>query len=457
MTEPLSNDDQIRQALREARETRALRVGAGLRNEAGRFFEEQFGRAPAMIVADRNTFAAAGEDVAESLRGQGIEFGEPFVFSEPKLYAEYRYFEELPAALSQRGDAIPVAVGSGTINDLVKLAAHHAGRPYLAVATAASMDGYTAYGASITREGLKQTFDCPAPAAVLADLDVIAAAPAGLNASGYADLAAKITAGADWIVADALGIESIDETAWSMVQDHLREWLDDPVGIRAGDRESVRRLTTGLMMGGFAMQRTRTSRVASGAEHQFSHLWDMQHHTHEGRAPSHGFKVGIGTLASVALYERLLALPLDRLDIDAICAAWRDGAAVEAEARSTFEAPELTECALRETAAKHVDSMELRDELTRLRRVWPELRERLVGHLPSFRTLQQMLRNAGCPAEPEEIGIPRERLIASYRQASLIRRRFTVLDLARRTGLFETCLEQLAGPDGAWAVGATDD
>ena len=72
------------------------------------------------------------------------------------------------------------------------------------------MDGYTAFGASITHEGSKQTFDCPAPRAVMADLEVIAAAPDGMNAWGYADLLAKITAGADWIVADELGVEPID-------------------------------------------------------------------------------------------------------------------------------------------------------------------------------------------------------------------------------------------------------
>src|SRR4029077_17844815 len=106
-------------------------------------------------------------------------------------------------------DAIPIAVGSGTINDLTKLAAHHAGRSYLCVATAASMDGYTAFGASITYQGSKQTFDCPAPAAVIADLDIICAAPGDMNAWGYADLLAKVTAGADWLLADALGIEPI--------------------------------------------------------------------------------------------------------------------------------------------------------------------------------------------------------------------------------------------------------
>lgn len=80
---------------------------------------------------------------------------------EAAVHAETPCVDELRAALS-RSDAIPVAVGSGTLNDLTKLAAHQLGRPYMVVATAASMDGYTAFGASITHHGSKQTFACPA-------------------------------------------------------------------------------------------------------------------------------------------------------------------------------------------------------------------------------------------------------------------------------------------------------
>ena len=65
----------------------------------------------------------------------------------------------------------------------------------MTVGTAASMDGYTAYGASITKEGNKQTFDCPAPLGMLFDPSIAAAAPAELSASGYADLIAKIQGG----------------------------------------------------------------------------------------------------------------------------------------------------------------------------------------------------------------------------------------------------------------------
>src|SRR6185437_10751523 len=113
----------IRHALAEARETRALIVGAGVRHRTGKLFEAQFGRQPALLVADENTLAAAGRDVLASLWQHGLPCGEPFVFTDTDLYAEDRYTQQLQEALARR-EGIPVAVGSGTINDLTKLLAH---------------------------------------------------------------------------------------------------------------------------------------------------------------------------------------------------------------------------------------------------------------------------------------------------------------------------------------------
>ncbi len=158
-------EPHLERALRAASETRFLAVDAGIRHAAAEVFAAQFGSRRGVIVADQRTFAAAGGDVLESFRKAGHDVADPFVFG-PHVYAEYACVEELQVAL-EAVDAIPVAVGSGTINDLVKLVAHRLGRPYLVVATAASMDGYTAYGSSITYRGSKQTFDCPGPLAVL--------------------------------------------------------------------------------------------------------------------------------------------------------------------------------------------------------------------------------------------------------------------------------------------------
>jgi glycerol-1-phosphate dehydrogenase [NAD(P)+] len=436
-----TDDDAILQfALRHARDTRRLKIAPGGRWDVDAMLGELFGNAPCIIVADDNTFAAAGKEVYDALRRAGRDLIEPLIFNPVGLYAEYSFVTQIQNSLATNR-AIPIAVGAGAIIDLTKLAAHVCGRRYMSVATAASMDGYTAFGASITREGAKQTLDCPAPLGVIADLDVIAAAPEGLNASGYADLIAKCPAGADWILADALGIDPIDDANWQMVQAKLRDWLADPLGVRRRDYEATRRLTMALMITGFAMQAACSSRPVSGAEHQFSHLWDMENHTHHGTIPSHGFKVGIGTLASIALYEVLLSTDVANLDVDSAVDAWPDVAANEREIAELFPSPDVERKALLESGAKHVDRETLRAQLQLLKREWPRIHDRLARQIMSRSEVHDMLRAAGCPVAPEQIGIPPERLRASFRKAYHIRRRFTILDVVRRANLWEPALD----------------
>ena len=447
----------LAEALSSARDTRALVIGSGVSGDTGRIFQGQFPGARAVIVAEERTFALAGKTVARALADAGVSCVLPFIFRDPALYAEFRFVEELQASL-QGHDAVPIAVGSGTINDLTKLAAARAGRPaYLCVATAASMDGYTAFGASITYQGAKQTFDCPAPRAVIADIDVIRLAPPEMTASGYADLAAKLTAGADWIVADAVGVEPIDDRAWAIVQGGLRESLADPAGSRAGTMSAITSLVEGLMLGGFAMQWSRTSRPASGAEHQFSHLWDMEHHTCDGAAPSHGFKVGVATLAMTRFYEQFLSLEAAALDSERALAGWQSSDQLEADVRRLFEDTAFADTAVRETLAKHIGRAELRVQLARLVTAWPDLRGRLRAQLLPSAEVKRRLDLVGAPTEPEQIGISRARLRDSFRRAYHIRRRFTVLDVAVRTATLERLLEGLFGTGAVWSIGASPE
>jgi len=435
-------DDILAYALARARDTRKLLIRAGARHDVPEVFGHLFCDSEYVVIADENTFSAAGRDVHDALRASGRASREPLVLEAEGLYAEHSYVTRIQDAIGGT-DAIPVAVGAGAINDLTKLAAHRCGRQYLAVATAASMDGYTAFGASITHEGSKQTFDCPAPLGVVADLEVIAGAPEGLNASGYADLVAKCPAGADWILADGLGVDKIDPENWQMVQPPLRHWLSDPDGIRRGDIEVLRRLTTALMITGFAMQAACSSRPVSGAEHQFSHLWDMEHDTFQGVAPSHGFKVGIGSLASLALYEALLEMDIENLDIEAAVSAWPDAQANQAEIAELFPAPELRAKAVLESETKYIDSEALWAHLRLLKQEWPRIRDRLTQQLIPRAEVVSMLSAAGCPVNSEQIGISRERLRLSFRKAFHIRRRYTILDVVHRANLWDRALDRV--------------
>jgi glycerol-1-phosphate dehydrogenase [NAD(P)+] len=316
------------------------------------------------------------------------------------------------------------------------------------------MDGYTAFGAAIEKDGLKQTLACSAPKAFLADLDVLANAPPDMTASGYADILGKVTSGADWLVADALGVEEIDPSGWSLVQDHLREWTGEPAELREGDQEATGNLIEGLVMSGLGMQSYQSSRTASGAEHQFSHLWEMEGlghgEGHEGPPLSHGFKVGVGSVAIAALYERILERDLGNLDIDAISGAWPGRDEVERSVREAHTIPDLKRGAVEQSLAKYVDAEELAERLELLRKVWPDLRGRLRDQLMPAKQISEMLRAAGCPTRPDEIGLGWEEFEATYSRARTIRKRYTVLDLAAESGVFEECIEELFAPDGFW-------
>jgi len=448
------NDERIDAALREATDTENVTIGARVLASVDDLFGKSFGDRSAIVVADENTWAVAGGEVQRYLKEAGRELVEPYVFpGEPTLYAEYGNIEKLSKALREH-DAIPVAVGSGTLNDIVKRASYECDRPYLCVGTAASMDGYTAFGASIEKDGLKQTLTCPAPKTFLADLDVLVNAPPDMTASGYADLLGKVTSGADWLVADALGVEEIDPSGWSLVQDHLREWTSEPADLHDGAQQAMEHLIEGLIMSGLGMQSYQSSRTASGAEHQFSHLWEMEGlghgEGHEGPPLSHGFKVGVGSVAIAALYERILERDLTNLDIDAVCSAWLGQDEVERSVRAAHTSPDLEEGAVEQSLAKYISAEELAERLELLREVWPDLRERLTDQLMPAGQLREMLRAAGCPTKPTEIGLGWEELKATYPRARTIRKRYTVLDLAAEAGVFEECVEELFTPDGFW-------
>jgi glycerol-1-phosphate dehydrogenase [NAD(P)+] len=161
----------------------------------------------------------------------------------------------------------------------------------------------------------------------------------------------------------------------------------------------------------------------------------MEGHKHQGKAPAHGFKVGIATAAVAELYERLLREPLENLDVDAAAAAWPGWEETEAEIRRLCPLADVARIALQEAGAKWPGRSQLRAHLERVREAWPGLRGRLKEQLLPADELRRRLQEVGAPSQPEEIGISRERLAASFRPACYLRRRYTALDLALRIGV----------------------
>ncbi|MGL4321730.1 MAG: iron-containing alcohol dehydrogenase, partial [Paracoccaceae bacterium] len=255
--------DRLTQAVAKSAQVAAVHTGRGVLADAGRLFRAHFAPTTACLIADDNTWAAAGPTVEAALLAAGISTRRHILPGAPRLKPTVALADDLQAILAQ-DDATPVAIGSGVMNDVVKHAAFGLKRPYLCVATAASMDGYTSAGAPLSDKGFKITIPCRPARVVIADFDVISAAPQAMIGWGYGDLSGKVPAGGDWIIADALQIEPIDTVAWPMVQDDLRAWLAQPDAIRAGDPTAIEGLFAGLILVGLAMEAHGTSRPASG-------------------------------------------------------------------------------------------------------------------------------------------------------------------------------------------------
>ena len=429
------------ESLARATDTKDAAVGRGVLAEAGRRIAAQLGRGPFLIVADENTWRVAGEALVACLEEADCEVMEPLVFpGHPAVYASY---ENCLIIQKRMGDATAIALGSGTLNDLVKLASKEKDRGYAVVGTAASMDGYTGAGAPMTENGVKVTRPCPAPQVAILDLDIVAGAPASMTASGYGDLAAKIPGGADWILADIAGVEIINEDVWAMVQSGVSTALSQPAQLAAGDPDAFEGLVEGLVLSGLAMQAYGGTRPASGAEHYFSHLWELEHLGADLKPPlSHGAKVAIGSLAMTAFYEALLRKDLGGMDLEEAASRRAPWEQIERDIRGTFDGA-LAENAVRETKAKYLAGEALVARLRPIVENWSAVSARLREQLVTASELSEMLQAAGSPSRPEDIGLSVDKVRATFPRAMYYRSRYTALDVAWELGIFDELVEDV--------------
>ena len=438
----MSKED-IENALKRATDTKACVIGEGVLAEVPALLKTHFPAVKsAIVICDPRTRKAAGEKVESLLSEAGVEVSEYVL--EPggaTFHADYRYVEEVREAIRRDMDSLhqeamlPVAVGSGVINDLTKLAAGELGLPYMVCATAASVDGYSSFGAAIrSPEGAKQTYSCPAPKVIVADLDVMRTAPSWMAASGFADLMAKVPAGADWILAYELGASEWHASSWHTVQDGLKAAIGDPEGVAAMETAPFTRFVEGLMLGGFAMQDMQSSRPASGAEHLFSHLLEMRDHTFKGDIVPHGIQVGVFTLFMSRVYEKMLAFDYSKLDVEACLKNWKPLEDQEREGAAAFAGTKFPELGVKTVRAKYVDSATVRRRLESFRERWPEIRARLESQLIPSAEIERSLRVVGAPASPEEIGSTVEASLADAHRTIFMRDRYMALDFLALTG-----------------------
>jgi glycerol-1-phosphate dehydrogenase [NAD(P)+] len=386
----------------------------------------------ALVVMDENTREAAGARVARALPG-----AREFVFpNRSGLLAGLEQVAAVRARLSS-GAAL-VAVGSGVITDIVRYAAQLSDCQFVSVPTAASMDGYASSVAAMQIDGVKLTYPARAPKAIFADPRVLAAAPSELTRAGIGDLLGKVTAGVDWRAAHLLYAEPFDEEVAASVLGSMMLAAANVERLLAGEPDAIRELLHGLIQSGLAIARVGSSRPASGCEHHASHFWDLLAARGLREHALHGLQVGYATTFAMRLQRFAYAGGVPELRRP-VAVAEPLGAA----ARAWLGEP--SEEIVAAVTEKQRFAAAVPPSWPSSPTGWEAVRRELAGGLELFDGVQQALTLAGIPSEPGFLELDASTLEATFRHATRLRARYTVVDFLEGQGVLDQALAAMFG------------
>ncbi|MBE0600303.1 MAG: sn-glycerol-1-phosphate dehydrogenase, partial [Firmicutes bacterium] len=250
----------------------ALHIGGGALRRLPETVKA-LGSSKPFVFCDANTHRAAGPQVEAALHEAGIPYT-LFIFSQPFVEPDEHAVSQLEAALAPDCDLV-LSVGSGVITDCGKVLAHKRGLTQLAVATAPSMDGYASNSSSMVYHRVKVSAYNACPRAIIADTDILKAAPGRMLRAGLGDMLAKSIAQCEWRISHLVTGEYYCAEISALMRKSLQKIVDAAPRLMERDEAAVEAVTEGLVLSGLAMAFAEISRPASGLEHYFSHLWEM--------------------------------------------------------------------------------------------------------------------------------------------------------------------------------------
>ena len=275
-----------------------------------------------LVVADENTFAAAGEQVVKVLNGRcaGVvtavaadgtrneEKVRTLVFDGGSvLIPDEAAIERVKRELA--GADLIVGVGSGVIQDLCKCVSHYEGIPYMIVATAPSMDGYASTGAAMILGGMKETVAAGLPRAIIADVDVLKNAPLDMIRAGYGDIVGKYSALSDWRLSQIVNGEYFCDYIYDATLREVEKTIATARGLLERDEASITALMEALVTVGIMMSFATSSRPASGSEHHLSHFFEIVGIVKGEKYFAHGIDVAYSAAVTAKLRESLVDKP----------------------------------------------------------------------------------------------------------------------------------------------------
>ena len=385
------------------------------------------------ILADKNTYQAAGEKVCRLLAEAGIGYTLHVIDQETPEPDEYTVGSVM-MHFDTACDLI-IGVGSGVINDVCKILSKISGKLYYIVATAPSMDGYASETSSMSRDGLKISLPTKKADVVIGDIDILKSAPDRMLLSGLGDMLAKYVSICDWRIAHIVTGEYYSEEIAQMVRESLKRCVDHASGLLKREDAAIEAVFGGLVNTGLAMALAGVSRPASGVEHYFSHIWDMRGLAFGTKVDLHGIQCGTATLLSVKLFEQIKKMKPDREKALAYAESfdfekWSDTLRAllgkGAEAMIALEAKEQ-----KYNLEKH------KVRLAAILAHWEEIVSVMEEELPNAQHLEQLLLALNAPTTVEEIGQEKELLPLVFMATKDIRDKYVLSRLAWDLGVIE--------------------
>ncbi len=398
-------------------DTRVVEIAPSLTARTGALLREAGFPTRILIVSDRPAWRAA-DGVLQSLDAAG--FSAKLLIYDDMRYARVEQVREVEA-LAGDVDGI-VSVGSGSVNDICRVAAYRLHKEFCIFATAPSMDGFASDTAPIIENNFKSTWQAKQPEVILADTEILAKAPAELKAAGFGDMVAKYIGVLEWrfvhMLVDEYYCSAIAELTMNAV--HKMTALADRV--QGEDPEAAGAIMEALVLSGLAMKLAKSSRPASGAEHTVSHYLECYKLVRGVWPEFHGKKVGVATVHINRMYHNLVARVKEITPTEDVI----DYAAL----REAFTAEQMAEI---EKLIERMPMHLVRPE--RLREIWPDFCRLIEEFLPSDEQLCDWMRRAGAVTEWEDVHVTPELLRAALRFHPFMRYRLMPTRLLPMMGL----------------------
>jgi len=290
-------------------------IGKGILKNAASYIQKRNFGSKCLIVADNNTFVAAGEKLVEVLKKGGIETDVCLLRDrgDERIEADELSVGQVMMSLEPEPDFL-IACGSGVINDITRFVSYVAKKPFVSVGTAASMDGYTSVTAPMIFDGKKVHRHGSAPKILVLDTEILKNAPKELTIAGFGDVYGKYIAKADWLISSITTGEEVDEQALSLITQALAKLADNVEEIRNATDEGLKAIIEGLILAGITIFTTGQTRAVASVEHNQGHIWETRMLEAGKPYALHGTAVGCSTGYYLRMYEYFKKIDINGLD-----------------------------------------------------------------------------------------------------------------------------------------------